>query len=423
MAVLADQTNATTVEIVLLTQDKFEIGESVTFVESNITTNLQGIQDGLYKDITSNFKLDDGQRDEFADYSRIVRKDGANVPSRILRVIFDKFTVPSNDTGDVFTVDSYPIDRFKDVPILKNGLRASDTLDFRPRVADITSTDASPFAFAQRVFSASGSNPTLVPAPNEASTLDFQFYLPRIDKIVLNSTNTYEDAYTNGDFQVIKGTSSEDPVVPSDIETAMTVGTIELPAYLYNTSDVKITLVDNRRYTMRDIGTLEDRIESLEELTSLSLLELDTKTLQVQDADGLSRFKSGFFVDDFKNTNLLDNRNPDCKCDVISSLQQLVTPTDFYSLKPELALASNINPNTADFSQDLELLDSGVRKTGDLITLDYDEVTLLNQPLASRVENVNPFNMVSFVGNMVLSPSADTWTRNIILDDGTRTVL
>ena len=423
VAVLADQTNATTVEIVLLTQDKFEIGESVTFVESNITTNLQGIQDGLYKDITSNFKLDDGQRDEFADYSRIVRKDGANVPSRILRVIFDKFTVPSNDTGDVFTVDSYPIDRFKDVPILKNGLRASDTLDFRPRVADITSTDASPFAFAQRVFSASGSNPTLVPAPNEASTLDFQFYLPRIDKIVLNSTNTYEDAYTNGDFQVIKGTSSEDPVVPSDIETAMTVGTIELPAYLYNTSDVKITLVDNRRYTMRDIGTLEDRIESLEELTSLSLLELDTKTLQVQDADGLSRFKSGFFVDDFKNTNLLDNRNPDCKCDVISSLQQLVTPTDFYSLKPELALASNINPNTADFSQDLELLDSGVRKTGDLITLDYDEVTLLNQPLASRVENVNPFNMVSFVGNMVLSPSADTWTRNIILDDGTRTVL
>ena len=422
VAVLAAQDSATTVEIVLLTQDKFEIGESVTFVESNITTNLQGIQDGLYKDITSNFKLDDGQRDEFADYSRIVRKDGANVPSRIVRVIYDKFTVPSNDTGDVFTVNSYPIDRFKDVPILKNGLRASDTLDFRPRVADHTG-GACPFTFAQRVFSTSGSNPTLVPAPNEASTLDFQFYLPRIDKIVLNSTNTYEDAYTNGDFQVIKGTSSEDPVVPSDIETAMTVGTIELPAYLYDTSDVKVTLVDNRRYTMRDIGTLEDRIESLEELTSLSLLELDTKTLQVQDADGLSRFKSGFFVDDFKNTNLLDNRNPDCKCDVISSLQQLVTPTDFYSLKPELALASNINPNTADFSQDLELLDSGVRKTGDLITLDYDEVTLLNQPLASRVENVNPFNMVSFVGNMVLSPSADTWTRNIILDDGTRTVL
>ena len=423
VAVLAGQTNATTVEIVRLTQNNFEIGESVTFAESNITTNLQGTIAGLYKDITSNFTLDDGHRDEFADFSRIVRKDGANIPSRRVRVIFDKFTVPSNDTGDVFTVNSYPIDRFKDVPILKNGLRASDTLDFRPRVDDHTG-GACPFTFAERVFSSSGNNPTLVPAPNEASTLDFKHYLPRIDKLVLDSTDSaIGDAYNSGYFQVIKGVSSENPVVPDDIETAMTVGTIELPAYLYDTKNVKITLVDNRRYTMRDIGTLEDRIESLEELTSLSLLELDTKALQIQDADGLSRFKSGFFVDDFKNTNLLDRRNPDCKCDVIGSLQHLVTPTDFYSLKPELALASNINPNTADFSQDLELLDSGVRKTGDLLTLDYDEVIMLDQPLASRIENVNPFNVVSFRGRITLSPSADTWTRNIILDDGTRTVL
>ena len=424
VAVLAGQTNATTVEIVRLTQNKFEIGESITFVESNITTNLQGTIAGLYKDITSNFILDDGQRDEFADYSRIVRRDGVNVPSRRVRVIFDKFTVPSNDTGDVFTVDSYPIDQFKSVPILKNSLRASDTLDFRPRVDEFTSTTASPFAFASRIFSTSGNNPTLVPAPNEASTLDFKFYLARIDKLILDSSDSsVGDAYNSGQFQVIKGTSSENPVVPDDVETAMTIGTIELPPYLYNTKNAKITLVDNRRYTMRDIGTLEDRIENLEELTSLSLLELDTKTLQVQDADGLSRFKTGFFVDDFKNTNLLDRQNPDCKCDVLSSIQNLVTPTDFYSVKPELALASNINSNTADFSQDLILLDSGARKTGELITLDYDEVVLLDQPLASRIENVNPFNVVSFRGRVTLSPSADTWTRNIILDDGTRTVL
>ena len=101
----------------------------------------------------------------------------------------------------------------------------------------------------------------------------------------------------------------------------------------------------------------------------------------------------------------------------------MVTPTDFYSVKPELAISNSLNPSTADFSSDLELLDSGVRKTGDLITLDYDEVVLLDQPLASRIENVNPFNVVTFRGNMILSPSADTWTRNVIIDDGTRTVL
>ena len=128
---------------------------------------------GLFKDVTSNYILDDGQRDEYADYSRIVRKDGATIPSRRVRVIFDKFTVPANDTGDVFAVGSYPANNFKDIPLLKNGLRASDTLDFRPRVADYTGS-GSPFAFGSRVFSDSGTNPTLVPAPNEASTLDFK---------------------------------------------------------------------------------------------------------------------------------------------------------------------------------------------------------------------------------------------------------
>ena len=80
----------------------------------------------------------------------------------------------------------------------------------------------------------------------------------------------------------------------------MDIATITLPAYLYDPDDAVIKMVDNSRYTMRDIGGLEDRIENLETVTSLSLLELDTKTLQVQDADGLTRFKSGFFVDDFK---------------------------------------------------------------------------------------------------------------------------
>tara|TARA_A100001035_G_scaffold39217_1_gene26696 strand:- start:558 stop:7826 length:7269 start_codon:yes stop_codon:yes gene_type:complete len=422
IAVLAGQTNATTVEIVKLTQSNFIIGESITFDESNITANLQGTIAGLFKDVSTNYILDDGQRDEYSDYSRIVRKDGSTIPSKRIRVIFDKFTVPSNDTGDVFTVGSYPANGFKNVPILSNGLRASDTLDFRPKVADYTGS-SSPFAFESRAFDASGSNPTLVVAPNEASTLDFKFFLPRIDKLILDASDSSDNAYTSGEFQIIKGVSSQNPIVPADVETAMTIGTIELPAYLYDTDDVKITLVDNRRYTMRDIGGLEDRIETLEELTSLSLLELDTKTLQIQDADGLSRFKTGFFVDDFKNTNLLDRLNPDCKCDVISSSQQLVTPTDFYSVKPELALDVSLNSSTADFSQNLALLDSGVRKTGDLITLDYDEVTMLEQPLASRVENVNPFNIVTFRGRMILSPSADTWTRNVILDDGTRTVL
>ena len=129
-----------------------------------------------------------------------------------------------------------------------------------------------------------------------------------------------------------------------------------MPAYLYDVDDIKLTLVDNRRFTMRDIGKIEDRVKNLEEVTSLTLLELDTKTFQVQDADGLSRFKSGFFVDDFKNNSLLDILNPDCKADIDSLKEELIVPTDFYSVKPELALDPAIDSTTADFSANLNLL-------------------------------------------------------------------
>ena len=421
IAQITDRVSATIVEIAYLTQNKFAIGETVTFEESNIITNLQGITEGSYSNITSSYTLDKGQKQGFYDYSRIVRNAGERAPNRRLTIVYNHYTVPSNDTGDVYTVGSYDEERFsKDIPSIGD-VRSTDTLDFRPRVAEFTSTTSSPFDFQNRNFASAGVNPTLVVTPNESSKIGYSFYLPRTDKLILDPTINIDSGYTKGEFQIIKGVSSENPVTPEDIETGMSLATIEIPPYLYDVNDIKITVIDNRRFTMRDIGKIEDRLSNLEAVTSLSLLEIDTKTLQVQDADGLSRFKSGFFVDDFKNNSLLDILNPECKVDVDSDAQELVIPIDFYSLKPELALDPSIDSTTADFSADLNLLDSGIKKTGDLITLDYEEATLLNQPLASRVENVNPFAQISFDGGVVLNPSADTWTRNIILDNGTRT--
>ena len=74
-----------------------------------------------------------------------------------------------------------------------------------------------------------------------------------------------------------------------------------------------ISLVDNRRYTMRDIGQLEDRIENLERVTSLSLLEVSTEALRIEDEDGNNRFKSGFFVDNFVDRTLIDEKSNICR--------------------------------------------------------------------------------------------------------------
>src|SRR6056300_354479 len=59
--------------IVYLNDKKLSVGENVTFKESNIVSTLEQITLGKYKNITNNFTLDKGQRDEYYDYSRLVR--------------------------------------------------------------------------------------------------------------------------------------------------------------------------------------------------------------------------------------------------------------------------------------------------------------------------------------------------------------
>ena len=57
---------------------------------------------------------------------------------------------------------------------------------------------------------------------------------------------------------------------------------------------------------MQDIKKLEDRIRNLEYYTTLSLLEKETANLFLPDNDGLNRFKSGFFIDNFSGFKTQD---------------------------------------------------------------------------------------------------------------------
>ena len=82
----------------------------------------------------------------------MIRNKDASVPSRPITVIYDHYDVSSDDNGDVFTVLSYDKDRFtNDVPMTNSGIRASDTLDFRPRVLPFTATNKSPFEFSVEI--------------------------------------------------------------------------------------------------------------------------------------------------------------------------------------------------------------------------------------------------------------------------------
>ena len=71
-------------------------------------------------------------------------------------------------------------------------------------------------------------------------------------------------------FIHIKGVDSEEPEFPASVEKAMLLATIELPAYVLDIDDIIYQKTQNRRYTMRDIGKLEDRINTIEYYTILT---------------------------------------------------------------------------------------------------------------------------------------------------------
>ena len=399
--------SANNLELAYLSDDVFSVGETVTFQESNIITEIETITLGSYKDVTQLFKLDKGQKDEYYDYSRIVRNRNVPEPTRRLLVIFDYYSVPSDDTGDAFTVLSYDEERFaQDIPTIgRFRTRATDTLDFRPRVSvfDPTTATISPFDFSSRSFD---SVPKLLMAPGEGSIIGYEYYLPRIDKL-------YIDKY--GTFIVEKGISSKYPKAPTKNDALLEIASINLPPYLYVPQNASISLIDNRRFTMRDIGNIEDRVENLERITSLSLLELNTQTLQIRDADGKNRFKSGFFVDDFKNYSLIDR--PLSSIQINPTAEELIPIISRNSLKSQIVQIDDIVPQSLDFTSNFDLLDPNVQKTGDSVTLKYDEIDWIEQPIATTVENVNPFNVVVYTGNIELNPSVDTWVRTIQLPD------
>ena len=386
--------------IVYLTSEKFQPDDSVTFSESNIKTRINTIVNvSKYKDLTSSYRLDKGQRNQYYDYSRLVRNKNVIAPSKKVFILFDYYSVPENDTGDVFTVLSYNKERYDtDIPkIGSSQVRASDTIDFRPRVPvyDPSSGTTSPFSFSSRDFSAI----TNFVTPNESFVLNYNFYLPRVDNLYMGR---------NRQFIYEKGVSSINPKPPLRNDELMKLATITFPPYLFNPEDARIVISENKRFTMKDIGTIEDRVQNLEEVTSLSLLETNVQSLQILDSEGRNRFKSGFFVDPFRNHNFVNRKLSEYEINTNNNTLLPKRSHDTLRLVEKLK-----DPGIVDS----ELFDSNCKKTGNIITLNYEEVEWINQRIATTTINVNPFTVPTYRGIIKLTPASDSWTRTIENDD------
>ena len=124
---------------------------------------------------------------------------------------------------------------------------------------------------------------------------------------------------------------------------------------------------------MKDIGKLEDRIQSIEYYTQLTLLETEASNLSIKDPlTGLDRFKNGIFVDNFRRHESHNMSNPDFKAsiDAASGIMRPSHYTTSIDLLVGSASAIGIG-TTANTSTDLrfvtDLQNPNIQKTGDLI--------------------------------------------------------
>jgi len=329
-------------------------------------------------DVTDRFNLDTGQRPTHYQKGALTLKEGAGAITGALSVTYKYFSY--SGSGNYFSVDSYGSLNYEDIPSFKvsqtdgttQEIFLHDVIDYRPVVEGLNT-------FSPQI-----------PKIGSDFNTPLANYLPRADKVFVDST---------GQINVLGGTPAEDPKEPSDPKSGMVIATLFLPAYTKQASDVSIKQRDNRRYTMRDIGSLERRISNLEYYSSLSLLEKETEQLSIKDAvTGLDKFKNGFIVDQFTGHNVGDVKNTDYKIAIDSQNREL-RPMHFTDA---LEIAENLQSGTQRATQNYQ-------RTGDVITLPYSETSFIFNPYATRAIDVNPYKIGAFRGEVSLFPEGDNW--------------
>lgn len=272
-------------------------------------------------DYKNSFKFYRRQTPNFYDHAALGYISGRAAPPDAatmvveLEVFYAEF---STTVLNFFDVNSYSsIDPY-DIPVFEshNGKRYAlrDCIDFRPyRQPEVsyantagsadTYTNTTPFKYpSANTDLFDDSYFWAAPAPGSSGSVDYTFYLPRKDILVVD---------TNGDFSLIKGSPSAKPKAPSPGKKKV-LATVNIPGYPGLTADEADTrgFIDyevtvsgdmDKTYTMSDIAAIDRSVDTLRYYVTLNLLENSTKDLLIQDASGLNRFKNGFIADPFED--------------------------------------------------------------------------------------------------------------------------
>nr|DAY41096.1 MAG TPA: protein of unknown function (DUF4815) [Caudoviricetes sp.] len=331
--------------------------------------------------VTNKFEFDRNISHYAYHESRVKLREGEVLSNSVDKVdiTFRYFNHTDSNAAGFFTIDSYssPLAdpdsgvTYKNLPAYRIGYRfvsAANILDFRP-------------------IEMSGENSVgEMPATGMTALYNMEYYVGRRDLLSVDK---------DGNFFHILGVPADDPKAPTNRNAdVMPLYEVFIPAYTYSYQDVKLTRIENKRYTMRDIGRLETRIDNLEYYTSLSLLESSAAADDTKDAQGFSRFKNGFVCDDFKQYSTGDTANNEFRA-IIDKTRGELRP--YYYMFNRKGV---FNPSKS----------KNAVITNGIIHKPYEHEKIDEQPYATRSLSVNPYIVARKTGSLILTPNVDTWS-------------
>jgi len=398
IAIVAEKVTASQISFIYENEKVLIEGETVVAKESLIQGQVTTLNSNSFN-ISSGFTFNSGQEGSFYNYGFLERNANSDEPTHKLKIYFMSAYYDSTDTGDVTTVESYRNFDYTDEIQTVNGIRNTDIIDIRPRVSTYTVAEntRSPLEFDGRTFNGAGNSAGAMLQSDGSILTTYSYYQGRIDRIFVSK---------EGVFQFVSGTPADKPVSPLPVDDSIEIASIQLPPYLYNVSDASVRFLEYKRYQMKDIHNLETRIQNLEYYTALSLLETSTANMFITDADGLNRFKSGFFVDNF-STFLTQELSQGVKNSIDTQKGELrpshyTTSIDLITGPVEGAITSQ----DKNFETPEGL---NIRKNDGIVTLDYSDIEWQKQVFGTRVESVTPYVVSYWSANLELNPSSDTW--------------
>ena len=398
IAIVAEILTASQISFIYENEKVFAEGEILAATESLIQGNVTSLE-GTSFNISDEYEFDNGQEESFYNYGFLTRNLNVDAPTHQLKIYFENAYYDPTDTGDVTTVESYRNFNYStEIPSV-NGIRNSDIIDIRPRVSSyaVGLDSRSPLEFDGRTFNGAGNSAGAMLQSDGSILTTYSYYQGRIDRIFVNKEGT---------FQVVYGTPADRPSSPLPIDDAIEIATVSLPPYLYDVQDASVKFLEYKRYQMKDIHNIATRVKNLEYYTALSLLETNTANMFISDADGLNRFKSGFFVDNFSDF-ITQELNQGVKNSIDPQVGEL-RPSHYTTAVDLMTgpVENNIPNQDKNFETPQGL---NIRKNDGIITLDYGEVEWQKQTFGTRVESVTPYVVAYWRANLELNPSSDTW--------------